>query len=698
MKRYSDTLFCVFYFLLIFNLVLNAQNTRGRVQIQNGTIVTDKGTLLRGCFDRNYYIRDIDWESHKQDIHKIKEYGLNCIHTYIGEVSDGFFESDPAYWDSIVKWTRIDSLYLILTPYWKDPEEESNMTLVENFQIFWRKIATRYKNETHVFFEIANEPQLYNAPYDSIVLFMERTVYDTIRKYAPETHIMFMSYSKTINADSAIMEIKSLGDGIDWSNASVSVHGYTYSSETTREFIHALQDSGYAVVNTECPSIGDGWITRYMNMAFLRVFEEEFISSIYFLRMKQILEFPDGYIKQIESSDIRWHPDFGTWPESLTSINYINPYQPVQTGFYDKGANIQHFTDSIALFHVEDDAYLAFFNLNFNENTDTFIIECSGMAEHYGSVDILIDSLNGPLAGTCNLPRTSSDWYKMITYSCPVSIPEGIHNIFLLFHSDNWPAAGVLKSMLFVVEGVNSKKPPYSGIAFNLPGKIEAEEFDNGGKNISYFDSTPGNDGLMFRDNDVDIENTTDIGQGYNIGYIDEGEWIEFSVTSLNTYIMDIQFRIACVDAGEKIKIKLNNQILGTVTLPNTGGFQNWRTITLEDVTIPAGENQFLRLEFLESGFNINWLNFVEKQVLDLDKTKSCDFIILFPNPAKDIITIQSEEKGIMEIYSIQGQLLQTEKFIAGKQIISVKYLESGNFIIRLKTQREIYSEQLIIQ
>ncbi|MBX9852975.1 MAG: family 16 glycosylhydrolase [Cytophagaceae bacterium] len=71
---------------------------------------------------------------------------------------------------------------------------------------------------------------------------------------------------------------------------------------------------------------------------------------------------------------------------------------------------------------------------------------------------------------------------------------------------------------------------PYGGTRRSIPGKIEAEHFDDGGQNIAYFDNSAGNTPAAFRNTDVDIEPSTDAGGGYNVGYVAAGEWLEYSV------------------------------------------------------------------------------------------------------------------------------------------------------------------------
>ena len=64
---------------------------------------------------------------------------------------------------------------------------------------------------------------------------------------------------------------------------------------------------------------------------------------------------------------------------------------------------------------------------------------------------------------------------------------------------------------------------------------IQVEDYNLGGQNVGYFDSTPGNTGGKFRTDDVDIQQCTDpatpAGQPcYNIGWTDAGEWLAYDV------------------------------------------------------------------------------------------------------------------------------------------------------------------------
>jgi hypothetical protein len=81
--------------------------------------------------------------------------------------------------------------------------------------------------------------------------------------------------------------------------------------------------------------------------------------------------------------------------------------------------------------------------------------------------------------------------------------------------------------------GGGTTESPYGGTAAAIPGTIQAENYDLGGQNVAYYDTTAGNSGGAYRTDDVDIEATTDTGGGYDIGYTAPGEWLAYTVNAV---------------------------------------------------------------------------------------------------------------------------------------------------------------------
>ena len=151
---------------------------------------------------------------------------------------------------------------------------------------------------------------------------------------------------------------------------------------------------------------------------------------------------------------------------------------------------------------------------------------------------------------------------------------------------------------------------PYGGVVSTLPGRIEAENYDTGGEGVAYYNTTMGNPGGVYRSDDVGIEPTSDTGGGYDVSWLNTGEWLEYTVNPPDpTAKYSISLRVAAPAAGGQLRVRLNGTVLGTVTIPNTGGSQSWQTVTLPAVSLAGGiGSQALRLEVLTNGFSINWI------------------------------------------------------------------------------------------
>jgi hypothetical protein len=152
---------------------------------------------------------------------------------------------------------------------------------------------------------------------------------------------------------------------------------------------------------------------------------------------------------------------------------------------------------------------------------------------------------------------------------------------------------------------------PYNGEVALIPGRIQAEDFDEGGEGVSYHDTSSDNKGVYRTDEAVDIHEPTDSSGGYNVGWIRDSEWLEYT-TSVSSGTYDVHFRVAsgASDRPMQITAALDGAELGVVDVPDTGGWQNWETVTLSNVTIDTDQTAVLRLDFISGDFNLNWVEF----------------------------------------------------------------------------------------
>ena len=79
----------------------------------------------------------------------------------------------------------------------------------------------------------------------------------------------------------------------------------------------------------------------------------------------------------------------------------------------------------------------------------------------------------------------------------------------------------------------------------------------------------------------MDIERTSDTGNGYNVGWMTGGEWLNYtiSVPQSGTYTMTA--RVAANGAGGIFHVEFGGvNKTGPMTIPDTGGWQSWVDLT----------------------------------------------------------------------------------------------------------------------
>ena len=142
---------------------------------------------------------------------------------------------------------------------------------------------------------------------------------------------------------------------------------------------------------------------------------------------------------------------------------------------------------------------------------------------------------------------------------------------------------------------------------------VQAEDFDSGAEGVAYHDVDSANLGGKYRTTGVDIQSTTDTGGGYNVGYVKAGEWLRYTINVATGGTFKLDFRVASAGSNGKFHLEVDGiDKTGQLTVPNTGGWQNWTTVTKTGVALSAGTH-VLRLRMDANGStgsvgNFNWL------------------------------------------------------------------------------------------
>ena len=169
-------------------------------------------------------------------------------------------------------------------------------------------------------------------------------------------------------------------------------------------------------------------------------------------------------------------------------------------------------------------------------------------------------------------------------------------------------------------------------IVHEIPGRIEAESY-------SYQVG-------------VELEGTSDVGGGQNVGYLDAGDILEYQVQVSNSGFYNVDFRTASLDGTGAVLVRLireNGQVIYVCQseFEPTGGWQDWAT-TSATANLDTGIYT-MRVQITDAPFNLNWIQFdyqeqEEEEEEEEEEEISYGFafnnIVTYPNPAADQITI----------------------------------------------------------
>jgi len=149
---------------------------------------------------------------------------------------------------------------------------------------------------------------------------------------------------------------------------------------------------------------------------------------------------------------------------------------------------------------------------------------------------------------------------------------------------------------------------PYGGTAWPIPGTIEAENYDTGGKFVAYYDTTTGNSGGQYRSDDVDIETCSE--GGYDVNGVKTREWLEYTVDVESSGIYKMRARVASADSNGEFRIEFDGQdVTGPVSFAATGDSQTFTNVDVNHVLLSKGQHT-MRLLLDANDWNINWINF----------------------------------------------------------------------------------------
>ncbi|WP_345050442.1 carbohydrate-binding protein [Hymenobacter glaciei] len=315
--------------------------------------------------------------------------------------------------------------------------------------------------------------------------------------------------------------------------------------------------------------------------------------------------------------------------------------------------------------YIQAGGFLTFNNINF-PTTGTYLIEyrvASGGAGGTISCDLNAGTI--PLGAT-TIPGTGG-WQNWTTVSRTVSVNAGTYNFGVYAQT-----AGYNLNWIRIT--------PQSA-----PQQLEAE-------NASVKSG-------------MTAEACSEGGQ--DMGYIQAGGFLTFNninFPTTGTYL--IEYRVASGGTGGTVSCDLNGGsiYLGPTTIPGTGGWQNWTTVS-RTVSVNAGTYNF-GVYAQTGGYNINWIRITKQGAARGVATatavnaavRGAQPLQVYPNPATTSFVVDGlREAGELTLRDYLGRTC-LHKQVEANERIDISTLPVGIYVLTVRTAEGQLVQKLVKQ
>ena len=236
-------------------------------------------------------------------------------------------------------------------------------------------------------------------------------------------------------------------------------------------------------------------------------------------------------------------------------------------------------------------------------------------------------------------------------------------------------------------------REPFGGKAVELPGKIEAENFDvpgTGKGNKTYEDADSDNHACTDEGKEAECSDYRDgtgvdvykKATGYVVGHNQEGEWLEYTVNVKEAGDYTVFASAATSNSTSGFSLTLDGENLADFALSGTS-FDEF-TLAKTNVVLPAGEH-ILRMAVTGSWFDIDYLYFAKgKDVASIDEgsgtqsIRAFDFQVNAAPATYGVFDLTGACVGRLKALGAGDALRKAREMVGKDGIYVVKSLKGG--------------------
>ena len=558
--------------------------------------------------------------------------------------------------EQVIDWGLERDLYITLNGHHEDwlKNGYNNANLRDRYDAIWEQIVERFGNKSEkLLFEIINEP---NGMTVAQVDDLNARILGIIREANP-TRLVIYSGNMYSNAEQLIAAAIPEDDYIIGYYHSYDPWNFSGLSQGTWGTANDYQQLNARFALVKSWSEANGIPVHYSEFGAMRTADYNSRMRIYAHYTERAVA--SGFALSVwdDGGDFRMlERGTNTWPETKDIV--VHYYEDSPTG-------------------IVSEAVL-------DPTTEEQQVVVTWQNRSTADSDIILErsTNNGPYETIATVPAGTA------TYTDPQVVVGTTYTYRMYTHREDGTLLHGYPTRLSLNTTVQG---PYQDNVQAIPGTVEAEYYDEGGEGVAYHDMDAINQGGNFRAGEgVDIGG--DAVGGYLLGYVENSEWIEYTIDVQEAGVYSIEAIVASEIPNGRFSLTFSgNNAAVSFDTPSTGGWVAFETISANsNVTLQAGQ-QIMRLDIIGNNpFNLDHLSFTNTtSSKDLSNVES--LIAVYPNPTADVLNIEYdyESMGVLNVklFDAVGKVVVHKQLEHPSLRIDIQHLLAGSYTLVLDNE-----------